>query len=118
MLTLLVVAALLSCLLDGVAAAREVVYAVNCGGEGHVDVHGIHYKRDPLNGKVGTSSDFGRRLIIARSPPEDQILYQTERYHHSKFGYDVSTHLFPAVSLDGFEPGVDEASFAHHKTSH
>ncbi|KOX75409.1 Malectin-B [Melipona quadrifasciata] len=55
----------------------EVIYAINAGGEGHTDSYGIRYARDPLMGKVGTASDYG------------QILYQTERYHHSTFGYDI-----------------------------
>uniref|UniRef100_A0ABD2VVF1 Malectin domain-containing protein n=1 Tax=Trichogramma kaykai TaxID=54128 RepID=A0ABD2VVF1_9HYME len=28
-------------------------------------------------------------MIIGRVDPVDQILYQTERYHHSTFGYDI-----------------------------
>ena len=39
--------------------------------------------------QVGTASDFGRQWIIGRSPEQDQLLYQTERYHHSTFGYDI-----------------------------
>lgn len=29
------------------------------------------------------------RLPVLRSSPEDQILYQTERYNEDTFGYDV-----------------------------
>jgi hypothetical protein len=64
-----------------------VVYGVNCGGEAHVDVYGVNYLRD--NSKVGTSSDYGKQLLIGRVPQRDQILYQTERYHTSTFGYDI-----------------------------
>ena len=39
--------------------------------------------------KVGTSSDYGKQLLIGRVPQKDQILYQTERYHTSTFGYDI-----------------------------
>ena len=67
--------------------ANKVVYAVNCGGEGHSDIYGIPYLRD-MN-KVGTSSDYGKQLLIGRVPQKDQILYQTERYHTSTFGYDI-----------------------------
>lgn len=35
------------------------------------------------------ASDYGMRLPILRSSPEDQILYQTERYNEDTFGYDV-----------------------------
>lgn len=32
---------------------ERVIWAVNAGGDAHVDVHGIHYKKDPLEGKIG-----------------------------------------------------------------
>ncbi|XP_045603384.1 malectin-A [Procambarus clarkii] len=67
----------------------EVIYAVNAGGDAHIDVYGVRYEKDPLTGKVGTASDFGKQLVIGRVPPGDQVLYQTERYHHSTFGYEV-----------------------------
>jgi len=43
------------CRADGGALilAERVIWAVNCGGESHVDVHGIHFKTDPLEGKLG-----------------------------------------------------------------
>ncbi|CAD5120917.1 DgyrCDS9472 [Dimorphilus gyrociliatus] len=65
----------------------EVIYAVNCGGESHVDSHGIKYQRDPLN--LGTASDYGRNLVIHRIPQQDQIIYQTERYHTDSFRYEI-----------------------------
>ncbi|XP_014215596.1 malectin-A [Copidosoma floridanum] len=68
----------------------EVIYAVNCGGDDHIDSNGIRYERDPLMGKVGTDSDYGKQLLsIGRVREKDLILYQTERYHHSTFGYDI-----------------------------
>jgi hypothetical protein len=70
------------------AAPGEVVWAVNCGGDAHTDQAGIVYQRDPLQ-RVGVASDFGRSLVIQRVPPQDQILYQTERYHTASFSYDV-----------------------------
>ncbi|KAF6206556.1 hypothetical protein GE061_017790 [Apolygus lucorum] len=76
-------------LLAGLSSAGDVIYAINSGGEAHTDVFGIKYERDPLHGKVGTSSDYGKQLLIGRVPPSDQILYQTERYHHNTFGYDI-----------------------------
>uniref|UniRef100_A0A8C1PB92 Malectin n=1 Tax=Cyprinus carpio TaxID=7962 RepID=A0A8C1PB92_CYPCA len=33
--------------------AERVIWAVNAGGDAHTDVHGIHYKKDPLEGKLG-----------------------------------------------------------------
>lgn len=71
------------------AECLEVVYAINAGGDTFIDSHGIKYMRDPLMDKVGTSSDYGKQLIIDRVHPMDQVLYQTERYHHSTFGYDI-----------------------------
>lgn len=70
----------------------EVIDAINCGGESHVDSDGIHYRRDPLHGRIGTASDYGKQLIISRVPRTDQILYQTERYHHATFGYEISVN--------------------------
>ncbi|XP_053693789.1 malectin-A [Sabethes cyaneus] len=72
------------------AAQQNVIYAINAGGEAHIDSHGIKYERDPLMGKVGTESDYGKQLLmINRVKPNDEVLYQTERYHHDTFGYDL-----------------------------
>lgn len=38
---------------------------------------------------VSVASDYGMRLPILRSSPEDQVLYQTERYNEDTFGYDI-----------------------------
>lgn len=73
----------------GVFSTGEVIYAINAGGEAHTDANGIPYRRDPLHGKIGTPSDYGKQLIISRVPRADQILYQTERYHHATFGYEI-----------------------------
>jgi len=82
-----VLATALVLLLTEVRALGEVVYAVNCGGEAHLDSLGVRYSADPLN--VGTASDYGRQLIIGRVGQQDQPLYQTERYHTGTFGYDI-----------------------------
>lgn len=74
---------------DYVTGIGDVIYAINAGGEAHTDSLGVRYEKDPLQGKVGTASDYGKRLLIGRVPPNDHILYQTERYHHSTFGYDI-----------------------------
>jgi len=66
----------------------EVIWAVNCGGDSHVDEYGIAYMRDPLQ-RTGVASDFGRSLLIQRVSPADQMLYQTERYHTQSFTYEV-----------------------------
>ena len=36
----------------------KVIFAVNAGGDSHVDSHGILFKKDTL--KVGTASDYGK----------------------------------------------------------
>ncbi|KAK7790077.1 hypothetical protein R5R35_012999 [Gryllus longicercus] len=72
-----------------VSSLGEVIYAINAGGDAHVDSYGVRFERDPLQGKVGTASDYGKQLVIGRVIPRDQVLYQTERYHHSTFGYDI-----------------------------
>ncbi|XP_054749506.2 malectin-A-like [Lytechinus pictus] len=69
------------------AGIGEVIYAVNSGGPAHTDMYGTHYQEDPLT--IGIPSDYGKSMLIARVPPSDAILYQTERYHLSTFGYDV-----------------------------
>lgn len=76
-------------LIGEVTSIGQIIYAINAGGESHTDTYGIKYERDPLMNKVGTASDFGKQLLIGRVPANDQILYQTERYHHSTFGYDI-----------------------------
>ncbi|TRY70405.1 hypothetical protein TCAL_17318 [Tigriopus californicus] len=80
-------ACLLWVLSQEVRGLGEITYAVNCGGEAHIDVFGIHYQKD--QNRVGTASEYGKQLIIARVPPPDQILYQTERYHTGNLGYDI-----------------------------
>jgi len=66
----------------------KVIFAVNAGGGAFVDMNGVHYQKDPL--KVGIASDYGKHLLsVGRVHPNDQVLYQTERYHHSTFGYDI-----------------------------
>lgn len=70
-----------------VRAVGEVIWAVNCGGEAHVDVFGVHYQRDFLN--VGHASSHGTKMDIRRVPQPDRILYQTERYNTNNFAYDL-----------------------------
>uniref|UniRef100_A0A182W7U9 Malectin domain-containing protein n=1 Tax=Anopheles minimus TaxID=112268 RepID=A0A182W7U9_9DIPT len=82
--------AVLSSLQLSVGSAFNVIYAINAGGDAHTDSHGIYYLGDPLKGKIGTESDYGRQLLaINRVSKHDEILYQTERYHHDTFGYDL-----------------------------
>lgn len=70
----------------------QVIYAVNAGGDEHIDENGIRFQADPLRGTIGTESDYGKSLLmIGRVKQYDEILYQTERYHTASFGYDIKT---------------------------
>ena len=74
-------------LVTQIEAIGEVIWAVNCGGDKHTDIHGIRYQRDALS--KGVASDYGKHLLIGRVVPQDQVLYQTERYHTDTFTYEV-----------------------------
>ncbi|XP_022114395.1 malectin-A [Pieris rapae] len=77
-------------IINYVTGLGEIIYAVNAGGPAHTDIYGIHYEKDPLQGRIGTASDYGKQFVmIGRVNSKDEILYQTERYHHSTFGYDI-----------------------------
>lgn len=39
--------------------------------------------------EYGIISDYGTRWDIRGVPPEDAVVYQTERYDHKTFGYDI-----------------------------
>ncbi|CAL8123865.1 unnamed protein product [Orchesella dallaii] len=65
----------------------KIIYAVNAGGEAHRDIHGVIYEQD--RSTQGVASDHGMRLNIERAHPNDEILYQTERYSPTTFGYDI-----------------------------
>lgn len=83
----LIVTLIIGVLTGDVLSTGEVIYAVNNGGPAHTDLNGVHYQADQLG--VGVPSDFGKILTIGRVAPPDQILYQTERYHLSNFGYTI-----------------------------
>lgn len=71
----------------------EVIYAVNAGGGEFSDINNIKYESDPLEGIIGTASDFGLKLKINRVPEWDAYLYQTERYHTQSFYYDIPVEM-------------------------
>lgn len=83
----LIVALIIGLLTGEVLSTGEVIYAVNNGGPAHTDLNGVHYQADQLT--IGVPSDYGKMLTIGRVAPPDQILYQTERYHLSNFGYTI-----------------------------
>ena len=45
------------------------------------------YNRDPQT--IGEASDYGKTMLIQRVAPQDQVLYQTERFHHDDFSYSI-----------------------------
>ena len=67
----------------------HIIFAVNSGGEAHIDSNGIRYRKDYL--KSGIASDYGRNSNINRVAREDMIIYQTERYDLQKFSYEIGT---------------------------
>lgn len=48
--------------------ADSVVWAVNAGGDAHVDVNGIHFRKDPLEGRVGRGEGTGGGGTGAEGP--------------------------------------------------
>ncbi|XP_017121279.1 malectin [Drosophila elegans] len=71
------------------AEPLKVIYAVNAGGDEHTDLNGVQYDADPLKG-IGIASDYGKHLLmIGRVQEQDEVLYRTERYHTTTFGYDL-----------------------------
>lgn len=86
-----------------------------------MDKNGIKYKKDD-NG-VGVASDYGMSMSIARVPPEDMILYQTERYNNRDFSYDVQISTdgsyvlvlkFAEVYFQGPNQKVDMSALIHY----
>jgi len=73
-----------------VRADTRVLYALNAGGVSHVGSNGINYLADTTS--VGVSSDYGARQHVKRAPLQDQLLYQTERWHDSTFHYTIPVH--------------------------
>ena len=74
-------------IISAVQPLGEVIWAVNSGGDAHTDANGIRYQKDTSDS--GIASDFGTSLRIQRIMPQDQPLYQTERYDTDTFGYDI-----------------------------
>ena len=69
----------------GPSLAERVIWAVNAGGEAHTDMHGIHFKKDPLEGKLGkgecmTTYDV---LVLTRALFEWVILKRDFNRMHS-----------------------------------
>lgn len=52
----------------GAGLPESVIWAVNAGGEAHVDVHGIHFRKDPLEGRVGRGESPSRSRGVPGLP--------------------------------------------------
>uniref|UniRef100_A0A5K3ET89 Malectin domain-containing protein n=1 Tax=Mesocestoides corti TaxID=53468 RepID=A0A5K3ET89_MESCO len=75
------------CIQSFVSASKlKTVFAVNCGGDAHVDSNGVRYEAD--SNQLGVASDYGLNLIMHRAHEGDALLYQTERYGTSTFFYE------------------------------
>ncbi|XP_063674081.1 malectin-like isoform X2 [Bolinopsis microptera] len=81
---------LLSWLLVRGSDGARAIWALNAGGGSHRGVDGVMYKPD-ISDMPGVASDHGVTHVplLARVHPQDRILYQTERYYHDSFGYDI-----------------------------
>ncbi|KAH9284620.1 Malectin [Echinococcus granulosus] len=79
---------LVLCLVFRVTFAAELnpVFAINCGGDAHVDSNGVWYAADFNN--RGIASGHGLNLVMHRAHESDAVLYQTERYDTSSFYYE------------------------------
>ena len=62
------------------ALAAKVIYAINAGGENHVDTYGIRYQHDPLR-SVGTASDYGKQLMIGKLLLQNVWYLFTMKWH-------------------------------------
>ncbi|VDK49360.1 unnamed protein product [Taenia asiatica] len=71
---------------DALAVKLNPVFAVNCGGDAHIDSNGVWYAAD-FNGR-GIASGHGLSLVMHRTHESDAVLYQTERYDTSSFYYE------------------------------
>ncbi|KAL5108658.1 Malectin-A [Taenia crassiceps] len=71
---------------DVFAVKLNPVFAVNCGGDAHVDSNGVWYAADFNN--RGIASGHGLNLVMHRVHESDAVLYQTERYDVSSFYYE------------------------------
>jgi len=68
-------------------SAKNVLYAVNCGGPALKTKDGVRYEAD-TGYSSGIASDYGFNFASIRNT-KDSELYQTERYDTQSFSYQV-----------------------------
>ena len=67
------------------ASPKEVIFAVNCGGQEYTDQSGIVYQADTL-----FSGGRRRATTKAIEGTEDDVLYQSERYGNFSYSIPIS----------------------------
>lgn len=77
----------LLCAVEAGLNAKNVVYAVNCGGPSLKTKDGVRYEAD-TGYSSGITSDFGFNFASIRHT-KDPELYQTERYDTQSFSYQI-----------------------------
>lgn len=77
----------------GAGLPESVIWAVNAGGEAHVDVHGIHFRKDPLEGRVG------RGESPSAEPRDPRPVSRAQLRASSPFLSTVRPHPWSEVSL-------------------
>jgi hypothetical protein len=70
-------------------AAYEVKYAVNVGGDSHVDSDGIRYEKDNYNGTATFKHKWTVGLNIGRVPERDRNIYDYFRFSDSIIHYKL-----------------------------
>lgn len=105
--------------LVGAGLPESVIWAVNAGGEAHVDVHGIHFRKDPLEGRVGRGESSSRSRGIlglpCRAQPSDSC-GPTSPLDPGATGLwsEVFSPRFPQGSILSSEPDTGlEATKSH-----
>jgi hypothetical protein len=69
--------------------AYELIYALNAGGDVHVDSDGIKYDKDTNNDPITVAGNWLPSLKIGRVPESDRILYESVRYSEKYIKYTL-----------------------------
>lgn len=87
----LAAAAALCCCAQLSLASKNVHFALNAGGPAHTTATGVTFAADTDDATTAFPRGVSATspLQIGRVSPDDQILYQTERYAMTTFGYNI-----------------------------
>jgi hypothetical protein len=73
----------------GLVAAFNVIKAINCGGNAHVDSDQISYEKEP--NIDGSNHKWSKSINIGNVPESDRDIYQKVHYiTQQTFGYDLN----------------------------